>query len=1428
MPKFLSDGIFDGSSTDLIVDGKIGIGITPSAKLTVSNPSDYEIVLETGTASHGKLAIGHFSNGSMITTFGNDGGSGDLIRFGTHTGDERMRITSGGDIGINETNPSQKLHVDGGIRITGAYYDSNNSPGTSGQVLSSTATGTDWIDQGDIVASEADKAKSVILRVKNSTATAMSKGQVVCEAVSATPPNGNLIEVALADNNGTNTMPALGILNEDLDAAGGANDEGDAIMFGKVSGINTSAFSVGDEVFVDDTPGGLTTTKPTGVKYIQKVGVVIRDDASNGTIEVFGAGRVNDVPTPLYIDHANQRLGIVETSPDAKLHIDAPTGDFLKITESGADRLTLDSNGEMVLTPPSNWGSYFKVGKNVGPYEVAIELGEGRTANNNARIDFIGDTTYTDYGFRIIRGNGGANTTSQLVHRGTGNFELVSTDSGDIILNPNDGNVGIGTTNPSEKLAVSGGNIEIADGNIAGRKIGFDVSDSISFNSTTIAQYGMSNAGNSEAGGITYSGFFGQKFFTNGSQRMVIERYGDVGINETNPSQRLHVNGNARVTGAYYDSNNSPGTSNQILSSTASGTDWISIENLGTFLDIIDVSESGNTTAEWSLIKTLPASTSSQRDTLFIKIVGGGWNDNMRFEAEITLSNRDSFNYFWDVKGGSEYFTGGNGGNRLRVVAYSQTDGTVDVYLYKASYMTGYIYATFQNTGAPEIITSLGSPVTTQPSGTEVFSTYGNTYPANIAAVNDKVGIGTTSPGAKLDVVSGDIRLGTNATYFRVRDTASAQPRVLGINSANTFYIGPIDSYAGGAIAYGVSGNVSYHGFYGGGSEKVRITSSGNVGIGTTSPQSKLQVSASGNETTLMVGASGTLSDKSSRIFLNEGENGVTDSKDYGFSLAYDGNSSAQYGLSSNQFGIIRHDNSATGSAVMRINRSSNDAFFSGNVGVGMTTSPAEKLHVYNGSAYITPIAYAANQNDWVIRAGAYNNTSFDQGLKLKSSSGGVSYMAFETAHSGGETMVLNSGQVGIGTDSPGAKLTVVDDILLTGSSPSLTLTDATSSFVIKTNTAGEGIVQTSGTSKPIRFFRNNGANESMRIDGAGNVGIGITNLEASAALTLHRNDVDLEFSVDYAVADTARILSYDRTANTHRDLQLRGENLTFYANSNERMRITSGGDVGIGTNGNPHSGFKLHVAGHSKIEGVLYVNNTSASDATDIDNLSSSFSILNGDSSDHSPGLDFARASNLTQIIQGNYSPDGNQGLPISLNPYGGNVGINTTSPSKKLEVDGDVLVHDNLYIYNTSNYLDLFFGRLDVQFQSGINVRYGTTYKPVYASAFTVSSDYRLKSNIVPLENAISRVNQLEVHRFNWNDRLDEPKVDGFIAHEVSSVVPEAVLGEKDATHPDGTPDYQGIDQAKLVPLLTAALQEAITKIENLESRIQTLENQ
>jgi hypothetical protein len=91
--------------------------------------------------------------------------------------------------------------------------------------------------------------------------------------------------------------------------------------------------------------------------------------------------------------------------------------------------------------------------------------------------------------------------------------------------------------------------------------------------------------------------------------------------------------------------------------------------------------------------------------------------------------------------------------------------------------------------------------------------------------------------------------------------------------------------------------------------------------------------------------------------------------------------------------------------------------------------------------------------------------------------------------------------------------------------------------------------------------------------------------------------------------------------------------------------------------------------------------------------------------------------------------------------------------------------------------------------------------------------------------MTGASARVQALNPVNFEWIS--DGERVDGFLAHEAQAVVPECVTGTKDAVDADGNPDYQGIDQSKLVPLLTAALQEALTKIETLEARITALEN-
>ena len=121
-----------------------------------------------------------------------------------------------------------------------------------------------------------------------------------------------------------------------------------------------------------------------------------------------------------------------------------------------------------------------------------------------------------------------------------------------------------------------------------------------------------------------------------------------------------------------------------------------------------------------------------------------------------------------------------------------------------------------------------------------------------------------------------------------------------------------------------------------------------------------------------------------------------------------------------------------------------------------------------------------------------------------------------------------------------------------------------------------------------------------------------------------------------------------------------------------------------------------------------------------------------------------------------------------------------------------------------------------------------------------YATSSDYRLKENVVDLTGAITRLKNLKPKRFNFKLNSGLTK-DGFLAHELQEVVPESVNGTKDevvtadskVNNPAledreiGDPVYQTADASRVVPLLTAALQEAITKIETLETKVAALES-
>ena len=195
-----------------------------------------------------------------------------------------------------------------------------------------------------------------------------------------------------------------------------------------------------------------------------------------------------------------------------------------------------------------------------------------------------------------------------------------------------------------------------------------------------------------------------------------------------------------------------------------------------------------------------------------------------------------------------------------------------------------------------------------------------------------------------------------------------------------------------------------------------------------------------------------------------------------------------------------------------------------------------------------------------------------------------------------------------------------------------------------------------------------------------------------------------------------------------------------------------------------------------------------------------------------------------------------------IALGSNGANIMQFYTGNNERARLDasGNLLVGASSFSYSGSNdcvQINSAEGRIDIE-----NDTTGTVYNIAFynpngnvgkittngsSTNYATSSDYRLKENVEDLTDAVDRLKQLDPKRFNFIVDADTV-VDGFLAHEVQSVVPEAVTGVKDEVDDEGNAIMQGIDQGKLVPLLTAALQEAITKIETLETKVAALESE
>ena len=218
-------------------------------------------------------------------------------------------------------------------------------------------------------------------------------------------------------------------------------------------------------------------------------------------------------------------------------------------------------------------------------------------------------------------------------------------------------------------------------------------------------------------------------------------------------------------------------------------------------------------------------------------------------------------------------------------------------------------------------------------------------------------------------------------------------------------------------------------------------------------------------------------------------------------------------------------------------------------------------------------------------------------------------------------------------------------------------------------------------------------------------------------------------------------------------------------------------------------------------------------------------------------------KVSNGTIYLDDNGSHNGIINAPASLfvnidsdNTSGGEdfiIGSDRTSTSGGKELlrmaGGEALTLTNTKTGTTSSAMvfsnSVSGGAYRVRFDANSSI-IGDIRVTTSSVAYNTTSDARLKENVVDLDGAIDRVKQIPVHRFNFIANPDET-VDGFLAHEVQSIVPEAVTGTQDEVDEDGNPVYQGIDQSKLVPLLTAAIKEQQALIEDLQTRLAALEN-
>ena len=528
----------------------------------------------------------------------------------------------------------------------------------------------------------------------------------------------------------------------------------------------------------------------------------------------------------------------------------------------------------------------------------------------------------------------------------------------------------------------------------------------------------------------------------------------------------------------------------------------------------------------------------------------------------------------------------------------------------------------------------------------------------------------------------------------------------------------------------------------------------------------------------------------------------------------------------------------------------------SGRVLVGTTTSDTGLLILDKNITAESDPSDTANYH-FVIRSQSNSNTS-KVGIAFKNTSdntdvgaailhhrtggGSVGDLAFYTSPSAGTTtqrMLINSsGQVGIGTSSPTSSLHVsvgssgtnssagFNEFCIEGGNEDIGMCFLSPAANNRTHTIAFGDSNNNAAGK----IQYNHSTDDLTLTASDNiiftgdaVGIGTTSPNTSLEIastdaiirltdtntTAGANDLIGELQFFSNDADAPHIGGFVKAIQDPSDTFGRRTALLFGTQNNdastnavEKVRIDCNGKVGIG-NSSPQGELHVGKADNSNHEAMIILNN--------------------GGATGHEAGIEFRYESGTTprakihvnssdKILR--FSTDNSERMRMDGS---GHFLFNCTSiPSSSVagmafERNGNsgVLFHSNGSATTSINVGEFING-------NGVVGRITTNGSNC---SFTDASDYRLKENEVAISDGITRLKQLKPYRFNY--KSDATKTfDGFFAHEAQTVVPESVVGEKDATKEDGSIDPQCIDQSKLVPLLVAALQEAIGRIEALEA--------